>query len=110
MNDWLLDISAQPDRYGTQFRVWAANRRRVEVVIHPEDGAGTTRSEELQPEAEAPGYFSGHIKGVLPGTRYKYRLDGGASFPDPASRCQPEGVHGPSQVVDLAAFAWTDTD
>jgi maltooligosyltrehalose trehalohydrolase len=46
----------------------------------------------------------------MPGARYKYRLDGGDSFPDPASRYQPDGVHGPSQVVDPAAFTWTDSD
>jgi maltooligosyltrehalose trehalohydrolase len=44
------------------------------------------------------------------GTLYKFRLDGGGTFPDPASRCQPQGPHGPSQVVDPAAFAWTDRD
>jgi maltooligosyltrehalose trehalohydrolase len=106
VNDWSLDIGAQPESYGTQFRVWTTNRQRVDVMLFAEDGA--IRIEELQPESDAPGYFSGHIKGILPGARYKYRLDGGVAFPDPASRSQPDGVHGPSHVVDLTTFAWTD--
>ena len=40
---------------------------------------------------------------------YRYVLDGGDAFPDPASRYQPEGPHGPSQVVDPAEFNWTDS-
>ena len=42
------------------------------------------------------------------GARYRFRLDGGDAFPDPASRFQPEGPHGPSQVVDPTRFRWTD--
>ncbi len=42
------------------------------------------------------------------GTRYTFRLDGGDAFPDPASRFQPEGPHGASQVIDPARFAWSD--
>ena len=45
---------------------------------------------------------------LRPGDRYWYRLDGDRTLPDPASRFQPEGVHGPSQVIDPQAFAWTD--
>ena len=43
-----------------------------------------------------------------PSDRYGYRLDGVGPFPDPASRYQPEGVHGPSQIVDAGSFAWDD--
>jgi maltooligosyltrehalose trehalohydrolase len=52
------------------------------------------------------GYFSIELD-APPGTRYRYCLDGAQSFPDPASRYQPEGVHGPSVVVDLV-FDWHD--
>jgi maltooligosyltrehalose trehalohydrolase len=45
---------------------------------------------------------------VAPGTRYRYRLDGERHRPDPASRWQPEGIHGPSAVVDPTRFVWTD--
>jgi len=53
------------------------------------------------------GYFEGtHNAG--PGDRYLFRLDGGAAFPDPASRFQPEGPHRASEIVDPSAFRWTD--
>jgi maltooligosyltrehalose trehalohydrolase len=57
---------------------------------------------------EGDGTFTGIVAGAGPGTRYRYRLDGGDAFPDPASRFQPDGVHGPSEVVDPSAFAWSD--
>jgi maltooligosyltrehalose trehalohydrolase len=53
------------------------------------------------------GYFSGVVAGVEPGCRYFYRLNGEQNLPDPASRFQPQGVHGPSQVVD-PHFPWDD--
>jgi maltooligosyltrehalose trehalohydrolase len=73
----------------------------------------------LEPDGELPqtivltgkdGYFEG--SSVAPaGTRYQYRLDGdGRLLPDPASRYQPEGPHGPSEVIDPSAFVWTDRD
>jgi maltooligosyltrehalose trehalohydrolase len=46
------------------------------------------------------------VPGLQAGALYRYRLDGEGPFPDPASRCQPEGVHGPSQVVDPGRYAW----
>jgi maltooligosyltrehalose trehalohydrolase len=74
----------------------------VEVVF--EDG-----SPALSLEAEEKGYFAGGSRRVAVGAKYRFRLDGGSdTFPDPASRFQPEGPHGPSQVVDPRAFAWTD--
>jgi maltooligosyltrehalose trehalohydrolase len=85
----------------THFRVWAPAARQVEVVI---EGAGTPAALK----AERGGYFSGVVKQAEPGTRYRLRLDGQEAFPDPASRWQPDGPHGPSEVVDPAAFRWTD--
>ncbi len=55
------------------------------------------------------GIYECHVPDVHVGTRYRYRIDGHGPFPDPASRFQPLGVHGPSEVVDPASFAWTDT-
>jgi maltooligosyltrehalose trehalohydrolase len=55
------------------------------------------------------GWFEAFADGIEPGVRYAYVLDGTRVRPDPASRSLPEGVHGPSEVVDTAAFAWTDT-
>ena len=59
------------------------------------------------PEA-GDGIFSIVVEQLTTGTRYRYRLDGGHIRPDPVSRWQPDGVHGPSVVVDPAAFEWTD--
>jgi maltooligosyltrehalose trehalohydrolase len=59
-------------------------------------------------ERDALGYFRAVVDGIDPGARYSYRLDQGDSRPDPASRFQPDGVHAASQVVDAAAFCWSD--
>jgi maltooligosyltrehalose trehalohydrolase len=90
------------------FCVWAPRRSQVEVVI--EGGCGfdqQQRAFHLRPEAA--GYFSGASESVGEGTLYRFRLDGGDQlYPDPASRFQPEGPHGPSQVIDAQKFRWTD--
>jgi len=54
------------------------------------------------------GYFELMVSGVEPGARYRYVLDGQKERPDPASRFQPEGVHGSSEVIDPEAFQWSD--
>jgi maltooligosyltrehalose trehalohydrolase len=61
-------------------------------------------------EATDAGFFSGAIAGIGPGTRYWYRLDGGQLRPDPVSRYQPDGPHGPSEIVDASRFDWSDAD
>ncbi|HEV3470062.1 MAG TPA: alpha-amylase family glycosyl hydrolase, partial [Pyrinomonadaceae bacterium] len=89
---------------GVHFRVWAPRRSHVEVVI--EDGG---RAEPVALQAEDGGYFSAHTTKARAGTDYRFRLDGGGElYPDPASRFQPRGPHGPSRVVDPTAFGWTD--
>lgn len=102
---WELPIGALPDAEGTRFCVWAPSARQVEVVLHTDGGP---RAHPLTRDAD--GYFGGRVEGVGPGARYSYRLDGGDPRPDPASRSQPEGVHGPSAVVDPRAFTWSDHD
>jgi maltooligosyltrehalose trehalohydrolase len=57
---------------------------------------------------EENGYFSGFVANVSAGTLYKYGLDGGEAYPDPASRYQPTGPHGWSEVVDPRSFRWSD--
>jgi len=59
-------------------------------------------------DREEGGYHAGWAAGLGAGTRYRFRVDGRGPFPDPASRCQPEGPHGPSEVVDPESFAWSD--
>ncbi|MES1242063.1 MAG: malto-oligosyltrehalose trehalohydrolase [Acidobacteriota bacterium] len=94
-----LPVGAEISSGGTHFRVWAPRRSRVEVV---------SGSKAFELESEGNGYFSALVKGLGAGALYRYRLDGGDAFPDPASRFQPEGPHGPSQVVDPSAFEWSD--
>ncbi len=65
----------------------------------------------MQPFALDPcggGYWQGHCPEARPGDRYTYRLDGTRSRPDPASRYQPEGVHGPSEIIDPGSYPWRD--
>lgn len=86
---------------GGNFRVWAPSRKTVHVVI---DGTAHT----LQNEAN--GYFSGTVGHAAEGTRYSLRVDGAPSlYPDPASRFQPGGPHGPSQIISPDHFAWSDS-
>ncbi len=87
---------------GVHFRIWAPGRRTVEVRWETEGRDGVTPL-----SAEEAGYWSGPIPEAGAGTRYRFRLDGEEAFPDPASRFQPEGPHGPSEVID-PAFRWTD--
>lgn len=56
------------------------------------------------------GIYRAHVQGVGPGTRYWFKIDGAGPFPDPASRFQPQGVHGPSQIVAPSEFHWTAND
>ncbi|MCO5168803.1 MAG: malto-oligosyltrehalose trehalohydrolase [Planctomycetes bacterium] len=102
-----LPFGAEVGADGVHVRTWAPGRRSVEVVLEAALAAGPV---PLAPEDDAPeeGWFSGWVAEAGPGTRYRLRLDGGLLIPDPASRFQPEGPHGPSQVVDPDAFAWTD--
>lgn len=103
-----MPVGAEPsdDRSGAWFRVWAPRRKSVEVVI---EGAGADAVVGVALAPEADGYFSGHVRDPSPGALYRYRLDGGERlFPDPASRFQPQGPHGPSELVDPARFRWTD--
>jgi maltooligosyltrehalose trehalohydrolase len=98
---WQLDIGATPTPDGVRFRLWAPSATRVDVMI--EAPAAVHRL-----TGEPDGYHSALVPGLAAGARYRYRLDGDATYPDPASRSQPEGVHGHSEVVDPDAFTWTD--
>ncbi len=92
-------VEMRPD--GTaSVHVWAPACRRVDFTIDGGASYPLTRGDD--------GVFIGSIAGVQPGARYWYRLDGTDLRPDPASRFQPDGPHGPSEIVDPQAFRWTD--
>jgi maltooligosyltrehalose trehalohydrolase len=107
----LTETAAWTPRTGTavlgngkvRFRVWAPRVERISVRVlsGEENRLAFLRGEDR-------GYFSAVVDSVREGDRYLYILDDGTERPDPASGFQPEGVHGPSQVVDPRSFSWTD--
>jgi maltooligosyltrehalose trehalohydrolase len=89
----------RPDAAGQiQAHVWAPEVTSLSVLL--EDGGI-----EIPLKKDEQGYFSGEVAGARVGDRYRLRLDGNL-LADPASRFQPAGVHGPSQIVDSTAFPW----
>ncbi len=86
-------------------RVWAPRRTSIDLVLDRAAG-GEARSWALARERD--GYFGGVLEGLKPSDRYWLRLDGERLRPDPVSRFQPDGPHGPSMIVDPHAYPWTD--
>jgi maltooligosyltrehalose trehalohydrolase len=101
----ILSVGAefQSPKGGTHFRVWAPGHVSAKVIFG--DGRASTAL-----RAERNGYFSGYVADAIAGAKYKYELDEKEPYPDPASRYQPNGPHGFSQVVDPCAFTWSDND
>ena len=96
-----IPIGAEPVGNGTHFRVWAPLRKSVQVLLPGLDPVSLVR--------EDGGYFSGLVESAKAGMRYRFRLDeGNQEFPDPASRFQPEGPHGPSEIVNPNQYRWAD--
>ena len=89
---------------GVSFRTWATDKNSVSVVLLNSEQQFIR---ELPLNPEPGGYYTAEDPQATAGMLYQYRLDG-RLLPDPASRFQPFGVHGPSQIVDSSAFVWTD--
>ncbi|MGE0544564.1 MAG: malto-oligosyltrehalose trehalohydrolase, partial [Dehalococcoidia bacterium] len=105
LSNWTPDLGATVvSEGGVRFRVWAPNAGRVDVELY---GPSGVRHYDMEP-ADEDGAFVGLVPDARAGDRYRFRLNGDASFPDPCSRSQPEGPHGPSAIVDPGAFVWTD--
>jgi maltooligosyltrehalose trehalohydrolase len=85
-----------------RFRLWAPDARRVEVCLE----GSSSRTVELTRSSD--GYFVGEYPDLVRDARYKYRVDGEGPWPDPCSRFQPEGPHGPSLITAPNEFAWRD--
>jgi maltooligosyltrehalose trehalohydrolase len=84
------------------FTVWAPLKDKMLLhLVGAEERA-------IPMEKDEEGYFDVRVKNIGAGTRYFFRPDDTEDLPDPASHYQPEGVHGPSEVVDHSAFEWTD--
>ncbi len=102
---WRLRFGAHPQTDGsTTFRVWAPRAETLSVKVvgaEPRTFALERGDEDV---------FAANVKGVGAGADYFYLVNGERERPDPVSRHQPQGVHGPSRVVDADAFAWTDDE
>jgi len=88
-----------------RFRLWAPAARSVELVLC--DAAGTAVHSAAMERLDE-GWFALVTGAAGVGSLYRYRIDGTHEVPDPAARCNPQGVHGPSEVIDPLAYAWDD--
>jgi maltooligosyltrehalose trehalohydrolase len=86
-----------------RFRLWAPAARQVELVLYESGAASSAPMRSL-----AGGWFALETPTAHAGSLYRYRIDGAQEVPDPASRCNPDGVHGPSEVIDPGSFPWSD--
>jgi malto-oligosyltrehalose trehalohydrolase len=86
------------EKDGVEFRLWAPLKDRVLLSVE---------GREPQPmERSSNGWHRCHVSGVGPGSLYRFTLPDGSEVPDPGSRHQPQDVHGPSEVIDLARYEW----
>src|SRR5262249_35674904 len=101
-----IPIGAEVQDRGVHFRVWAPHARTVAVRFGTTTNLSAATSESLHSEGNE--YWSALVLQAADRMRYFLVIDG-ENIPDPASRFQPDGPHGASQIID-PAFAWTDTD
>ncbi len=95
-----MPFGALPDGEGAvEFRLWAPDQEAIGLVL---DGA----DQPLAMVRDGDGFFALSTERAAPGSRYRFRLADGMEVPDPASRFQPDDVHGPSEVIDPLAFEW----
>src|SRR5262249_20464637 len=87
-----------------QFVAWAPGHKSVQLHLPCDD------TSLVEMEKDDLGYHQATVMSAKSGMKYTYRLNGSDERPDPASRFQPDGVHGPSMLVDVSSFDWTDFD
>ena len=93
-------VGSQLKKNTCTFTVWAPFRKKVELIIENDNSRQSMNKNDH-------GYWTAQVQDIKPGTPYYFLLDGEGKLPDPASKSQPQGVHGPSAVID-DAFAWSD--
>jgi maltooligosyltrehalose trehalohydrolase len=98
-----MPFGAQLTEQGVRFRLWAPGCEQVGLCLEGQRPA-------LPMQAVNDGWFERTVPEAGPGTRYRFAVSGGLRVPDPASRFNPDDVHGASQVIDPAAFLWQDDD
>jgi maltooligosyltrehalose trehalohydrolase len=84
---------------GARFRLWAPTQRQVKLVLEQ-------RCVVALMEPKHGGFFEVFVPGATAGALYRFELDDGARVPDPASRRQPQDVHGPSELINLSQYDW----
>jgi maltooligosyltrehalose trehalohydrolase len=97
-----LSQGATVEADGVRFRIWAPGCDSLSLVLEADNRT-------LPMRKEPDGFFELHVPGAGPGTLYRFQLPDGLKVPDPASRFQPQDVHGPSEVIDPEAFQWSET-
>jgi malto-oligosyltrehalose trehalohydrolase len=86
---------------GVRFNLWAPAAARVDLCL-------ADSRQRLQLDPNGDGWFELETRAAGPGSLYKFQINRGQEVPDPASRFQPQDVHGPSEVIDPTAFDWRD--
>lgn len=100
-----MPFGIQPHVDGVTFRLWAPAAHRVDLVLH-----AAPQSRLVSMTAVGDGWFEQFVTSANSTTRYLFQIDAAAIVPDPASRFNPDGVHGPSLVTDPQTFCWRDLD
>src|ERR1700761_2271267 len=105
MNMWQMNLGANPQQNGEiQFKVWAPKSENLSLVFVKNNNNVASFPMELTKD----GIFQITVSSPLPSEDYLYRINKQNAYPDPMSRCQPFGVHGPSRVYNPHDFQWTD--
>src|SRR4051812_12332343 len=94
-----LPFGAEIAEEGTRFRLWAPQQEQMSLVL----------GEQVYPMRKEPDGWFAFTARAPAGARYRYQLGDGTRIPDPASRFQPDDVHGPSEVIDPTAYTWQHT-
>src|SRR5688572_30448555 len=89
--------SAKPERDGVHYRVWAPKHETLSVVVS---------GREIAMARAADGVFTAIDERGRAGDLYQFKLPDGKTLPDPGTHFQPQGVHGPSEVIDHGSFEW----
>ena len=86
------------------FSVWSPEKEKMKLhIIHPEE-------QWVEMQKDKQGYFRVSLAGIKPGTQYFFQPENGKDIPDIASQYQPDGVFGPSEVIDHSAYQWHDKE
>lgn len=96
-----MPFGAEVLSQGVRFRLWAPDCQSVSLCL---DGQQATTETPMQ--RSETGWYETVVAEAGPGTRYRFRIDGDLRVPDPASRFQPDDIHGASEVIDPASYSW----